>query len=176
VGREYIPDILAGLLVAAAFLVGIGIAYRRGFRAALTVRSAEFDFLTTSLALDGARWMLLKEPPGDQTDQVSLPEILDWRQAGSRVTFRGATEDGTVWQGEGIVEDLRVMCLARAVRGENSRPSIWMLRAEAAADKLTGYCIGWDRAGSMLSLREFSWERQTEMPFPAPSPPLRGRG
>jgi hypothetical protein len=38
-----------------------------------------------------------------------------------------------------------------------------MLRADASTDKLTGYCIGWDHAGSMLNLREFSWERQAKI-------------
>jgi hypothetical protein len=161
VDQAHVSDIVAGLFVAAAFLIAIRVAYRRGFRAALPVRSAEFDHLRSRLELDGSQWTISMGSSADQPDLMALPETLDWSQSGSRVAGRGEAADGTVWEMEGIVEDQQLVSLARSTGGETSRTSVWMLRGDATGDNLTGYWIACDPSGSLMTVRQIFLIRQS---------------
>lgn len=161
---EQIPDIVAGLAVAVTIVIAVWIAYRRGFHAALPIHLSELDFLTTSLALDGTRWTLVKEPSADQLNPLQLPDVFDWQQVGSRVTGQSGGKGDSIWEVEGIAEGRMLTCVARQPSHTNHRTSVWMLRCNPSGDKLTGYCLCWDAEGSRLSVREFSLVRQSAEP------------
>lgn len=158
--ESLVPDVVAGFLVALAFLAGIAIAYRRGFQAALPFRTAELNFLSHGLALNDTRWKLPTDSPREPVER-GLPRLLAWRQAGSRITGRGEQTDGSVWQMEGVVDGARVLCLANAMRGAASHPSIWLLHADDRQSTLDGYRIEWNGSEPSLSVRELSFSRQS---------------
>lgn len=153
--RNLWPDVLAGLLVAIAFLIGVVIAYRRGFRAALPLQVETFDFLAAQLQLDGSRWRIAVH--AEDADQ--FPAEVELQQAGSRLTGQGARPDGTRVQLEGVIHRRRVECLVCRSREETTAPEVWMLDADAADQLLTGYWIGWHRAGFQLLVRELKLHR-----------------
>jgi hypothetical protein len=157
--REQLPDLIAGVVVAAAFLIGLWIAYHRGFRAALPVRSGEFDFLATDLSLHDSRWRLEMENAAQPAERAESPPTLHLEQARSRLLGAGRRADGTAWQLEGIVHQRQAICLMQGQEADQPGPGLLMLRADAEGQTLTGYRIAWDGPGAMLSLREISLMR-----------------
>lgn len=165
--QEELPDILAGIVVAAAFLAGLWVAYRQGFRAALPVRSREFDFLEAGLALHDSRWLLEGEATDRPNPGASVLPVLHLQQAGSRVTGTGRRADGTAWQVEGIVQGRQINCLTLGWEAGQPEPGMLMLRAAPDGRSFKGYRIAWDRQGALLSLREVSLARTAATSEPA---------
>ncbi len=166
---EVLPDVVAGIVVAAAFLAGLWIAYRQGFRAALPVRSREFDFLEADLALHDSHWRLEEKSTERPSPVASVLPVLHLQQAGSRVTGTGRRADGTAWQVEGIVQGRQILCLTLGWESGQPEPGMLMVRAAPDGKSLTGYRITWDRQGALLSLREVSLAQ-----IAAPSEPAAG--
>lgn len=165
--RQLLPDIVAGVLVAVGFIVGLVLAYRRGFRDAQNLRSDAFDFLPTRLGLDGTRWRPVFNEAADTSIQ---PGILAFRQVGSRFTANGRDEDGVAWNLEGVVHGQRLWCMIRGHRGERTQTSAWVLVAEQRG-LLTGYSIRWERGrGAPFVMRELRLEQVLDANVPAEAP------
>jgi hypothetical protein len=159
-----LPDVIAGLVVAIAFLMGLAVAYRRGFHAALPLRCDDLDFLSVGVDLEGTRWKRT------ETQEAELPQSLELQQAGSRLAGTGSDPTGTVWQMEGVIHGSHVECLTRRVRGGDVQPEVWMLHVDAKLQEISGYRIGWDPGGARMALRELNWVRDDEAVQPSAEP------
>lgn len=156
--QELWPDIVAGVIVAAAFLIGLRIAYRRGFRSALSIHAGELDFLPSQLSLDGSEWVLqLNEH--DDLSQIVGPTVLRLTQSGSRILGEGSRENGAAWQLEGILHGRELLCFI-AETPPAGAPNVLILRADAHGKRLSGYRLDWQETGALLSLREIAFARQ----------------
>lgn len=153
------PDVVAGIIVAVVFLTGMGIAYRRGFRAALPVGHERFDDLTTSLSLDNTNWELDIKLSDATSDLDRLRITMRLEQAGSRLIGTGRDTSDREWQLEGICSQRHVLCFLRGSRKQPAGPGIFMLRSNDAGRTLAGYHIAWNADGKSLGLEEITFRR-----------------